>query len=73
LSYYGGAGNDDIDGGKETDDCADNLRSLVVDGKKKFDEASYIKEECRVQWEGRSQRTCGLEILGRRRKEMREF
>jgi len=51
LEYYGETGKDDINGHKNTYDGADNLCDFVVDGKKKFDEASTKKEDCHVQQE----------------------
>jgi hypothetical protein len=49
LEYQGEAGENDINGGKKTDGCADNLCDLVVDGKKKFDQAGKKEEDCHVQ------------------------
>jgi hypothetical protein len=39
LEYHGETGENDINGGKKTDDCVDNLCDFAVDEKKKFDEA----------------------------------
>jgi len=51
LEYHGEAGENDVDGGKETDGCTDNLCDFVVDGKKKIDEAEKKEEDCHVQQE----------------------
>ena len=51
LEYHGEAGENDINGGKETYGCADNLCDLVVDGKKKFNQADKKEEDCHVQQE----------------------
>jgi hypothetical protein len=51
LEYHGEASENDINGGKETDDCADNFCDFVVDDKKKFDEAEKKEEDCPVQQE----------------------
>jgi hypothetical protein len=51
LEYHREAGENNINGGKETDSCADNLCDFVVDDKKKFDEAEKKEEDCHVQQE----------------------
>jgi hypothetical protein len=51
LEYHRETGENDINGGKETDGCADNLCDFVVDGKKKVYEAEKKEEDCHVQQE----------------------
>lgn len=52
LKYHGETGEEEVNGRKDTDDCKDNVRDLVVDIEKEYDEASKEKEDRRVQKEG---------------------
>ncbi len=51
MEYHGEAGENDVNGAKETDGRADNPCDFVVDRKKEFDEADKKKEDCHVQQE----------------------